>query len=76
MKAALLTIFVLVFSATSAWACPYCVGSSQEGQDMNTTLILALFILSIYIPYLIIYRLIRKQRQFKELHDRSGSANP
>ncbi len=57
-------------------ACPYCVGNSQGGKDSNTTVILALFILAIYVPYIIIYRLIKKHRAFKEAHDSTGSALP
>lgn len=57
-------------------ACPYCVGDSQSGKDSNTTLVLACFIIAIYIPYLLIYRLIKKQRAFKEAHDHTGPSNP
>jgi hypothetical protein len=61
-------------------ACPYCSGSTQDGKDSNTTLILALFILAIYIPYYLIYRMIKKHRvltqRVKEAHDNPGSANP
>ncbi len=61
-------------------ACPYCVGSTQGGKDSNTTLILALFILAIYIPYYLIYRMIKKHRvltqSVKEAHDNPGSAHP
>lgn len=47
-------------------ACPYCVGSTQDGKDSNTTLVLGIFILAIYIPYVIIYRLIKKHNAFRE----------
>jgi hypothetical protein len=61
-------------------ACPYCVGSTQGGKDSNTTLILALFILAIYIPYYLIYRMIKKHRvlmqSVKEAHDNPGSTHP
>lgn len=60
----LLTVFLLSFYSSALLACPYCVGDSQGGKDSNTTLILACFILAMYIPYLIIYRLIQKQRAF------------
>jgi hypothetical protein len=43
-------------------ACPYCAGNNQSGKDSNTTLILGLFILACYIPYWVIYRLIKKGR--------------
>lgn len=57
-------------------ACPYCAGNTQSGKDSNTTLILGLFILAIYIPYFIIFRMIKKHRALKEaqLHASTGSA--
>ena len=64
----------LILNSSLALACPYCVGSTQGGKDQNTTLILGLFILSMYIPYLIILRLIKKQKAFKAGHDSSGPA--
>lgn len=69
-------IFALGFILNSslALACPYCVGTSQGGKDSNTTAILAGFILAIYIPYVVIYRLIRKQKALKAAHDSSGPA--
>lgn len=70
-----LSYFLISFLFVSnLLACPYCAGSSQGGKDSNTTLILGLFILAIYIPYAIIYRLIKKHRALKEAHDISGSA--
>lgn len=73
-------VIVLSFFVTSnLLACPYCAGSTQGGKDSNTTLVLALFILTIYIPYYLIYRMIKKQRALaaalNEAHDNSGSAN-
>lgn len=65
-----------IFFVSDLLACPYCAGSTQGGKDSNTTLILALFILAIYIPYYLIFRLIKKQRALKEAHDSSGSAQP
>jgi hypothetical protein len=68
-----------LFFVTDLLACPYCAGSSQGGKDSNTSLVLALFILAIYIPYYLIYRMIKKQRvlsaALKETHDNPGSAN-
>jgi hypothetical protein len=63
-----------ILNSSLALACPYCVGSSQGGKDNNTTIVLAGFILSIYIPYLIFYRLIKKQKALKAAHDNSGPA--
>ena len=70
---------VLILNSSLALACPYCVGSTQGGKDMNTTWILAGFILAIYIPYLIIYRLIKKQKALAltkgATHDSSGPSD-
>lgn len=65
-----------LFFVTDLLACPYCAGSTQSGKDSNTSLILALFILAIYIPYYLIYRMIKKHRALKEAYDNSGSTNP
>lgn len=74
-----LVLLVSLFFVNDLLACPYCAGTTQGGKDSNTTLILALFILSIYIPYYLIYRLIKKQRAFAEAqngaHDSTGSSN-
>lgn len=73
-------IFVLatILNSSLALACPYCVGTTQGGKDQNTTLILGGFILSMYIPYFIILRLIKKQKAFKateeNLYDSTGPA--
>ncbi len=73
-------VFALsLFFVTDLLACPYCVGNSQGGKDSNTTLVLAIFILAIYIPYYLIYRLIKKHRalaRLSETHDSSGSTGP
>jgi hypothetical protein len=65
---------VLILNSSLALACHYCVGTTQGGKDQNTTLILGGFILSMYIPYFIILRLIKKQKAFKAGHDSSGPA--
>jgi len=66
---------ISLFFVTNLFACPYCVGSSQGGKDSNTTLVLGLFILAIYIPYYIIFRMIKKHRALKEAHANSGSTD-
>jgi hypothetical protein len=68
-------LFTLFF-VSNLLACPYCAGSSQGGKDNNTTLVLVLFIAAIYIPYFVIYRLIKKQKAFKEVHDSTGPTIP
>ena len=72
MKVVLALVSILYSSL--ALACPYCVGTSQGGKDQNTTLILGGFILSMYIPYFIILRLIKKQKAFKAANDSTGPA--
>jgi hypothetical protein len=57
-----------LFFAQGLLACPYCAGNGQDGKDSNTTLILALFILAIYIPYYLIFRLIKKHRAYVGAH--------
>ena len=67
-----------LFFVSDLLACPYCVGSTQDGKDSNTTVVLAIFILAIYIPYYLIYRMIKKHRaltQLTEAHDTTGSSN-
>lgn len=59
---------------TDLLACPYCSGSSQGGKDSNTTLVLGLFILSIYLPFYLIYRMIKKHRALRAENDNTGSA--
>ncbi len=54
-----------------AWACPYCAGNTQGERDHYTTLILGLFIIAIYIPYWIIYRLIKKSRQIDAAQEKT-----
>lgn len=68
--------FLSLFFVSDLLACPYCAGNTQGGKDNNTTLILGIFILLIYIPYLIFWRMIKKQRALREAHDSSGSTNP
>lgn len=70
-----LVFTISLFFVSDLLACPYCVGDSQGGKDSNTTLILALFILAIYIPYYLIFRLIKKHRALKEAHDSTGPSN-
>jgi len=69
-----LVLLSLLF-VTDLLACPYCTGSTQDGKDSNTTLVLGVFILAIYIPYYLIFRMIKKHRALKEAHANSGSAD-
>src|SRR5690606_9834482 len=64
------------FIVSDLLACPYCAGNTQGGKDSNTTLILGLFILAIYIPYFLIYRLIKKHRALASLSEKEGHDSP
>lgn len=79
MKKHLSLALICLFFVSDLLACPYCVGTTQEGKDSNTTLILGMFILSTYIPYYIIFRLIKKHRALRQVmgkaHDSSGSSH-
>jgi len=66
--------FLLLILSYDLFACPYCSGNGQGGKDSNTTLILGLFILAIYVPYFVIYKLIQKHKKLKEQHDNTGSS--
>ncbi|MFA5583116.1 MAG: hypothetical protein WDA09_02790 [Bacteriovoracaceae bacterium] len=77
MNKFIFTITCLLF-VNDLLACPYCVGSTQDGKDSNTTLVLGIFILAIYIPYIIIYRLIKKHDAFRAqmMNDHDSSRSP
>ncbi|MCY4643960.1 MAG: hypothetical protein OXB88_05025 [Bacteriovoracales bacterium] len=57
-------IVFLLFSLSSSnlWACPMCAGSGME-KDEYTVPLLVGFILLTTIPFLVIFRLIRKYRE-------------
>lgn len=75
MNKTLVVLFSLFF-VSDLLACPFCAGQTQGGKDSNTTYVLAFFILAIYIPYYIIFRMIKKHKALKEAHDSSGSTQP
>lgn len=68
-------LLLSLFFVTDLLACPYCTGSTQGGKDSNTTFVLGAFILAIYVPYFIIYRMIKKHNALKEAHASSGSTD-
>jgi len=55
----LATILFLLISET-VFACPMCSGSMDNPKDRITTYVLIGFILFLYIPYIVIYRAIKK----------------
>ncbi len=67
-------LFLSLLFVTDLLACPYCAGNSQGGKDSNTTLVLGLFILCIYLPFYLIYRMIKKHRTLRAENDNTGSA--
>jgi len=64
-----------LFFVSDLLACPYCAGSMQDGKDSNTTLVLSLFIIAIYIPFWMIYRLVKKHRALEQSNDASRSSD-
>lgn len=68
-------LLLSLFFVTDLLACPYCAGSSQGGKDSTTTFVLAGFIVAIYVPYYIIFRMIKKHNALKEAHASSGSTD-
>jgi hypothetical protein len=47
-------------------ACPACAGSTKEDKTY-TVIILGIFILLCYIPYMLIYRLIKKNKDINQI---------
>ena len=52
-------ISFLIFHAGQALACPYCSGA-ENARDKYTYIILMIFIALTYIPYTILYKMIKK----------------
>jgi hypothetical protein len=59
MKYFILTLLFSLFSF-AAWACPGCAGGSADNKSMSTVWILGIFILLTYIPFYLLYRIIKK----------------
>ena len=59
-------LFVMILSSSALFACPMCGGAGEVEKDQYTTFVLAGFILMTYIPYLVIFRLIKKFHRPKE----------
>lgn len=53
-------LMTLVFS-TSLWACPGCLGSDPRA-EMWVVYSIGIFILLVYIPFFLLYRMIVKNR--------------
>lgn len=57
----LLTFFFLFFHE-AIWACPGCAGSMNNPKDAYLVYILGGFIILVYIPFYLMYRLVKKHR--------------
>lgn len=66
----LLAILFNTLITTTAWACPGCAGSMDNPKDARIVYILMVFIALIYIPFMMIYRTIIKNRKLNDqLHE-------
>jgi len=62
-----LSVFIYFLLGPSlSWACPACAGSTKEDKTY-TVIILGIFILLCYIPYMLIYRLIVKNKNINRV---------
>ena len=57
-----LLIFSYLLATGSLWACPGCAGSMDNPRDLTYIYVLAGFIALIYIPFFIIFRVIKKNK--------------
>lgn len=53
----------LLLLPVSSWACPYCLGTDDSAKATSIIIVLAIFIAAIYIPYVLIFRMIIKYRK-------------
>lgn len=62
------TLIAILFNAfiSTAWACPGCVGSMDNPKDGYKVYILMVFIGLIYIPFMMIYKTIIKNRRLND----------
>ncbi len=64
----LLGFCILFLFSTPVFACPMCAGT-DTGKDKYTVWILGAFVLLTYIPYTIIYRLMKKGKEANRLKE-------
>ena len=62
MNSKIFSLFISLFIQMNVWACPTCAGSGNNKADVNTVIILACFILLTYVPFYLIFRLIKKYK--------------
>ncbi len=62
----LIAVLFNAIISTSAWACPGCAGSMDNPKDTRIVYILMVFIALIYIPFMLIYRTIIKNRKLND----------
>jgi len=68
MKEKIFLLFILFYQA-NLWACPTCAGSGNNKADVNTVIILGCFIILTYVPFYLIFRLIKKYQHFSASAD-------
>ena len=68
MKSKLL--FTLLCFQMNVWACPTCAGSGNNKADVNTVIILGCFIIGTYIPFYLIFRLIKKYQNISSITEK------
>ncbi len=59
-------LFFISFYSSFALACPYCAGSDGNAGDKYIVYVLAGFILLTYIPFYVIFSMVKKKKN-KEL---------
>jgi hypothetical protein len=57
---AALSVFFLLTPLSSLMACPMCAGSTTADKNQLTAWILVVFIVLVYIPFVVIFRCIKK----------------
>lgn len=66
-------LFILALPLGQALACPGCAGSMDNPRDLTYIYVLAGFIALIYIPFFIIFRVIKKNKDANVMPDSTES---
>ena len=69
MKTKFFLLLASIFTQVNLWACPTCAGSGNNKADVNTVIILACFIVLTYVPFYLIFRLIKKYQHISPTAD-------
>lgn len=62
----LVAVLFNLFIVSNAWACPGCAGSMDNPKANYTVYILMVFIALIYVPFMLIYKTIIKNRRLND----------